>query len=111
MIYDALLQELDLAAQPIEQLPPHTRALVELLYEALRLRNPPTNPDARAYTLGLARTILAALPQDQAPARLPAASTPLSDLEGLGAFGARVHLDTYRRAAWAAGHGSGEGEP
>lgn len=110
MIYDALLQELDIPAQPIEQLPPYARALVELLYEALRLRNPPTNPDARAYTLGLARTILAAFPQE-APARQPAVPTPLSDLDGLGAFGARLHLDTYHRASWAVGHGSGEGEP
>jgi len=60
MIYDALLQELDIPAQPIEQLPPHARALVELLYEALRLRKPPSNPDARA------------------PSDLPAPSSPPS---------------------------------
>lgn len=110
MIYDALLQELGIRAQPVEQLPPPERALVELLYEALRLRNPPTNPDTRARLFGLAQTILAVLLQEK-PVSLPAAPPPLSDLDGLGAFGARVHLDTYRRASWAAGHGSGEGEP
>jgi len=110
MIYDALLQELDIPAHPIEQLPPHARALVELLYEALRLRKPPSNPDARERPIRLARAILAAFPQE-APARPPAAPTPLSDLDGLGAFGARLHLDTYHRASWAVGHGSGEGEP
>lgn len=111
MIYDALLDALGIPAQPIEKLPPHTRALVELLYEALRLRAQPAKIDDRLRLFGLAQTILAALPQEAPPARPPASPTPLSDLDGLGAFGARVHIDTYHRASWGAGHGSGEGEP
>lgn len=111
MIYDALLQELGLPAQPIEQLPHAQRALVELLFDALRFRNPPSNPDTRARLLGLAKTILAAIPQEAPPACPPAAPTPLSDLDGLGAFGARFCTDAHQRASWAAGRGSGEGEP